>query len=100
MTDAEILEAFRKVTDWSDEQVLHYASCKRCMPICGYEEWDCDDNPAAIARRAREAEMRRARPVYVTELPQACYRAAAGFMVHVTSVCRCPLRRATCLPRA
>jgi hypothetical protein len=55
------LEAFRVVTGWSDEQVLHYASCKDCTPICGYEEYDCDTFPPRTierdARREVDAEV-------------------------------------------
>jgi hypothetical protein len=89
MADAEVLEAFRVVTDWSDEQVLHYASCKACTPICGDEEYDCGTSPRTTERAALEALARRTRPVYISELPSACYRAEAGFIVHVASVCRC-----------
>lgn len=38
---AEILAAFRKVTGWTDGQVLHYASCGLCdaygeaLYLCG-----------------------------------------------------------------
>ena len=85
-----ILEAFREATGWGNEQVLHYASCRRCVPVCGYEESDCDASPATIAREAREAEWRRtASPVSRYGWPSGCYRAKAGFMVHVTSACRC-----------
>lgn len=45
----EILAAFREVTGWSDEEVLHLASCDLCVPICGHEESSCKNNPAMIA---------------------------------------------------
>lgn len=47
----EVLAAFRAVTGWSDEQVLHYATCNACVAICGHEEEDCRDSPTSIALR-------------------------------------------------
>jgi hypothetical protein len=48
--EAAVLAAFREVTGWSDEQVLHYAACKSyCTPICGAEEVDCPDSPGRAA---------------------------------------------------
>lgn len=44
-SDEEVLEAFRRVTGWPDELVLHYAldpTCE-CIPICGYGEDDCPE---------------------------------------------------------
>lgn len=43
--DAAILAAFRECLDWTDEEVLHYASCDRCYPLGGDMEWYCDDSP-------------------------------------------------------
>lgn len=70
MSDAEVLAAFRAVTGWTDEDVLHYASCGNCTPICGAEEENCPDSPAAknlaayVAQRSQrlaeqQAERRR-----------------------------------------
>jgi hypothetical protein len=53
---AEVLAAFRAVTGWSDEDVLHYASCGKCTPICGSEEENCPESPAAIAMAAYVAQ--------------------------------------------
>lgn len=45
--DHRVLAAFRKVTGWADEEVIHYAGCDRgCVPICGAEEDECRDSPA------------------------------------------------------
>ncbi|WP_185949284.1 hypothetical protein [Microbispora sp. KK1-11] len=41
--EAALLAAFREATGWSDDLVLHYATCDWCRPICGAEEIDCDD---------------------------------------------------------
>jgi hypothetical protein len=42
--DREVLAAFRKVTAWTDEEVLHYAVCESyCTPICGAEEMACPE---------------------------------------------------------
>lgn len=57
-TDEEaILAAFREVTDWSDEDVLHYASCSHCDPIGEMPYW-CRDSP----REKRRQEEHPARP--------------------------------------
>ena len=50
-----VLEAFREATGWSDEDALHYAQCDRCTPICGAEEEDCPDAPAATRLKAHIA---------------------------------------------
>lgn len=55
-----ILEAFRAVTGWSDEDVLHYATCDRCVPVCGAEEENCPQSPASIALAAHIAAKRAA----------------------------------------
>lgn len=44
--DAAVLAAFRAVTGWPDDLVLHYAQCPLCNPICGHEEENCQDAPA------------------------------------------------------
>lgn len=45
---SEILAAFRKVTGWTDAEVLHYAVCESyCTPICDHEEDVCPDGRAA-----------------------------------------------------
>jgi hypothetical protein len=91
MTDAEVLEAFREVTGWSDEQVAHYVSCGQCTAICGHEEEDCQGNPATIAWEAEQAERLRThpRPAYATPPFGACYQLPSGSMVHVRAVCEC-----------
>ena len=39
-----LLDAFRQVTGWSDELVMHFAECNGgCTPICGSEEDTCPD---------------------------------------------------------
>jgi hypothetical protein len=46
-----VLRAFRDVTRWSDELVLHYARCESyCTPICGHEEMDCPEGHELRAR--------------------------------------------------
>lgn len=49
--DRDVLAAFRKVTGWTDAEVLHYATSENCacQPICGHEEYACD-----VARRSRQ----------------------------------------------
>jgi hypothetical protein len=47
--DADVLAAFRKVTGWTDEDVLHYASCGKCQPFCVTCVDFCRDAPASIA---------------------------------------------------
>ena len=48
--EREVLAAFREVTGWTDEEVLHYAVCQGyCTPICGVEEDACPEG-----RRLRE----------------------------------------------
>lgn len=54
-----VLAAFREATGWSDEDALHYAQCDNCTPICGAEEEDCPDAPAAIRLRAHLAASAR-----------------------------------------
>lgn len=61
--DAAVLAAFRKVTGWDDEDVLHWATCKECDPLGGDEyEYYCRDSRQR--RREREEAERReaARP--------------------------------------
>lgn len=42
-SDREVLAAFRKVTGWTDAEVLHYSACESyCNPICGAEEDACE----------------------------------------------------------
>lgn len=42
--DAAVLAAFRKVTDWTDEDVLHAAACTMCDPASEEPYW-CRDSP-------------------------------------------------------
>lgn len=56
MSEQEVLAAFRAVTGWTDEDVLHYASCGECTPICGSDEENCPKSPAAVALAAYVAE--------------------------------------------
>lgn len=44
MAEDDVLAAFRKVTSWTDAEVLHYAVCESyCTPICGAEEDACPE---------------------------------------------------------
>lgn len=54
----DVLEAFRAVTGWSDEQVMHYLICDDCNPICGHEEYDCPESPNSKAIQAHMAARR------------------------------------------
>lgn len=49
---AAVLAAFREVTDWSDEDVLHYAECSVCDPFGGDMEYYCRDSPHEKRRKA------------------------------------------------
>jgi hypothetical protein len=55
--DDAVLAAFRELTDWTDEDVLHYAGCSECDPRDGDYTWYCDNSP--IRRRQREEEATR-----------------------------------------
>lgn len=63
--DAAILAAFRGVTDWDDEDVLHYSSCSACDPIGEMPFW-CSDSP----REKRWQEERPSRPYGEPSRPQ------------------------------
>jgi hypothetical protein len=52
LTDADILDSFRTVTNWSDAEVLHYESCGECDPFASVV---CEAHPAAVKER-EEAE--------------------------------------------
>lgn len=42
--DAAVLAAFRQLTGWSDELVLHYAACQEaCDPTSSYGEYYCPE---------------------------------------------------------
>ena len=62
-TENEALIAFCKVTGWTKEQAVHYASCAICTTVVYRAEWDCPDSPAAtpLAAQIRDlnAEIRR-----------------------------------------
>lgn len=58
MSDAEVLAAFRTVTGWLDELVLHYATCPDC--IVSDVAYDCPVSPPRIAIAAYHAERLRA----------------------------------------
>jgi hypothetical protein len=61
---AALLSAFRRVTDWTDEDVLHYASCDLCDPLGGDEGYWCRDSPREQRWRAEhEATKPRGEPV-------------------------------------
>lgn len=66
--DAAVLAAFREVTDWTDEDVLHYAQCRECDPREGDCTWYCSDSPHE--KRSREQEATR-RPYGEPVTPQA-----------------------------
>jgi hypothetical protein len=52
--DADILDSFRTVTNWSDAEVLHYECCEECDPFAGLV---CDKHPVAV--KLAEAERDR-----------------------------------------
>jgi hypothetical protein len=54
---AAVLAAFRELTDWTDEDVLHYATCSECDPRDGDYTWYCDNSP--LRKRQREQEAAR-----------------------------------------
>lgn len=58
--DAAVLAAYREVTGWDDEDVLHYATCNECDPRDGDYTWYCENSPNR--RREREAEAGRLPP--------------------------------------
>lgn len=48
-----VLEAFRQVTGWPDEVVIHYSGNRGvcgCLPVCGHREYDCPEAEAAWRR--------------------------------------------------
>ena len=57
MANSEALIAFRKVTGWTDEQVIHYASCDICTAMAYRTEWDCPESPAATALAAQIRDL-------------------------------------------
>lgn len=57
---AAVLAAFREVTDWTDEDAFHYATCAYCDPLGGDLRCYCDDSPKR--RREREEEGARRPP--------------------------------------
>lgn len=71
--DAAVLAAFREVTDWTDEDVLHYAACPDCNPGGGDYTWYCEASP--VMKRQREQEATR-RPYSEPVRPQAPLPAA------------------------
>lgn len=47
-SDRDVLAAFRKVTGWTDAEVLHYATSDNCAcdPLSAWDQYSCD-----VARR-------------------------------------------------
>lgn len=56
--DAAVLAAFRELTDWTDEDVLHYVTCRECDPRDGDYTWYCDNSPVGKRQREQEATRR------------------------------------------
>lgn len=56
--DAAVLAAYREVTGWTDEEILHLASCGECDPRDGDDEWYCKDSPQGRRERAEAATRR------------------------------------------
>lgn len=56
--EAAVLAAYRDVTGWTDEEVLHYASCQECDPRDGDYTWYCENSPNGRREREEEAARR------------------------------------------
>lgn len=60
--EAAVLAAFREVTGWTDEEVLHYATCRECDPRDGDYTWYCENNPQRRREREEAERQEAARP--------------------------------------
>lgn len=76
-TDAELLAAYRDVTGWTDEEVLHYASCDECDPRDGDYTWYCDNSPNRRGEQKRKPVGEFLYSPFRTELAPAFRRPGA-----------------------
>jgi hypothetical protein len=68
--DAAVLAAFRAVTDWTDQQILHFAECGECDP------WPTDDHHYCPEGRRLDWETLQHPPYGEPVQPQAPLPAA------------------------
>ncbi|MGI5223537.1 hypothetical protein [Actinoallomurus sp. CA-142502] len=96
--DAAVLAAYRKVTGWADEDVLHYASCGACDPDGGDGTYYCPDSPLMKRARTHARTVRLSPEPEERTLPAALRREAERIAARVKALA--PLRHGALLNSA